>query len=292
MKDDLINAYLNCLYFENAEPNDLVYETSIDFGGKHYPQNGQVVIVAGGPGSGKGFIIDTLFAIDVKRVDPDHLKMLIKNNAYIQNKLAKQYDVDPKIFEMTTPEDVSVVHVLLKQIGLMDRYLEMIYTTAANAPEDRKPNLIFDRTIKDFSEFVYSVNQVKNIGYKPENIHFIWVLNDVNLALKQNSERERKLDENLLKSIHNNCARNMKFIFDLGEKISDYLNGDIWIVFNNREKDMKTKELNVGKYSKTKSHLVEDSNIVKIKSSGEPFEGLPNELTERIIEYVPENTWS
>ncbi|UQJ94980.1 hypothetical protein IANJMKHF_00074 [Klebsiella phage CPRSA] len=52
-------------------------EALITFGGRAYPKFGQVVILAGGAGSGKGFTLEKLLGIEGITLDVDALKKLV-----------------------------------------------------------------------------------------------------------------------------------------------------------------------------------------------------------------------
>ncbi len=60
----------------NHEVEGQIDEALITFGGKAYPKFGQVVILAGGAGSGKGFVNSNLLGIDGKVFDVDALNGL------------------------------------------------------------------------------------------------------------------------------------------------------------------------------------------------------------------------
>ena len=49
-------------------------EKLITFGGKAYPKYGHIVLMAGGAGSGKGFILSNLVGLEGKVFDVDELK--------------------------------------------------------------------------------------------------------------------------------------------------------------------------------------------------------------------------
>ena len=51
-------------------------EKLITFGGKAYPKFGNIVIMAGGAGSGKGFVLNKLVGVEGKVFDVDELKRL------------------------------------------------------------------------------------------------------------------------------------------------------------------------------------------------------------------------
>ena len=55
----------------------LILESGISLGKMVYPKFGNIVILAGGSGSGKGFVKDKLLLMDGKTFDIDSLKGLI-----------------------------------------------------------------------------------------------------------------------------------------------------------------------------------------------------------------------
>ena len=63
-----ISSYRSIIAESTDDWNVILKEALITFKGKQYPNFGQIVIVAGGPASGKGFVIDNLFDIFFQRV--------------------------------------------------------------------------------------------------------------------------------------------------------------------------------------------------------------------------------
>ena len=64
------------------------------------------------------------------------------------------------------------------------------------APPDKKPNLVLDRTFSYPREMERVVPGLIEAGYKPENIHIVFVMTDANIAV----ERNRAKDQSLMKS--------------------------------------------------------------------------------------------
>jgi dephospho-CoA kinase len=289
--NELMNAYYSSLYCESTDWNTIVSEAQITFGGKAYPKFGQVVIVSGGSGSGKGFVIDNLFGIEGKRFDVDYLKTQVAKNQQLRQKLSEEFNVPETIFDLKNSNDVSKVHEIMKKSGLKQKYENNIFMMAKNAAEDKKPNLIFDKTCKTFDDIYYIIKTVKEHGYKAENIHFVWVVSDYLTAVEQNNKRERKVDEYLLKSIHMSVANTMNYFFKMTDAIINYLNGDMWIVFNKKGVDSKVKKLKSGKYSNKENFYIEDANYFKVKSAGNKTINMTSELEHKIKSYVPAGTW-
>ncbi|UQJ94981.1 hypothetical protein IANJMKHF_00075 [Klebsiella phage CPRSA] len=100
------------------------------------------------------------------------------------------------------------------------------------APEDRKPNLIFDVTLKGMSKLASIARDVETLGYKKENVHIVWVMNDVHIAMQQNQKRDRVVPKEILMDTHEGAALTMAKILNMGDSLKQYMDGDIWISFN------------------------------------------------------------
>lgn len=69
------NSFLKEDLFLQEEFNILM-EKLITFGGEAYPKFGNIVLMAGGAGSGKGFVLSNLVGLEGKVFDVDELKTL------------------------------------------------------------------------------------------------------------------------------------------------------------------------------------------------------------------------
>lgn len=275
---------IEAMYETDYEDSNILVAKQITFGGKSYENYGQVVMVGGGSGSGKGFQISQLFGITGKSFDVDSLKEFVKKNNIIREKLSKKYGVDESVFDMKTPKDVSEVHNIIKEEGLQQKYENMIFNMAKYSDARTKPNLIFDKTFYSFVDFVYVTERVKEMGYDPKNIHFVWVVNDYKVALEQNKNRSRTVDENVVMNIHKNTSTTLKDILQLGDKLRSYMDGDFWISFNKIDVDVKSERLGDNNY-----HIT-DATYYKIKERGKhivSYEKLNKDMINKIREYVP-----
>lgn len=200
--------------------------------------------------------------------------------------LSEKYNVNESIFDLTTPEDISKVHSILKDSGLKQKYENNIFMMAKNADETKKPNLIFNKTCKGIEDILYICAKCKEAGYKPENIHLVWVLNNIETSLEQNKARSRTLSDIIVKSIHQRVAETMKLFLE--NDINDELNGDIWIVFNNR----KNNDIEATPLKQKDMYYIKNANMIKIKESGNSNINLDNSILNKIKNYVPVNTWN
>ena len=289
--DKFIREYYSTLFCESHDWNTIISEALINFGGKQYPPFGQIVIVSGGSGSGKGFVIDNLFGITGKRYDVDFLKTEVQKNEQIRKDLSERFHVPESVFDLKTAEDVKTVHSLMQLSGIKQKYEANIFAMAKYAPIDKKPNLIFDKTCSNIVDILTIISTCINHGYRPENIHLVWVLNDINTALKQNASRDRQVPPVILTSIHREVAATMKNFLNNFNEWPEKLNGDIYIVFNKKDKDVKSQKLKKGKYIPKNGYFITDSSYIKIKEAGKSNITIPEDILEKIKQYTPDNIW-
>ena len=151
-----------------AEQYETLLEKLITFGGKAYPNFGNVVIMAGGAGSGKGFVKDNLVGMEGFVFDVDKLKTLAAATPAIQKRIKDEMGVDIQDLanNLGNSENVSKLHGILGDyLKLDDRRLAAMYTSVMTASAERKPNLIFDVTLKDLRKLQNITRQVKALGY-------------------------------------------------------------------------------------------------------------------------------
>jgi hypothetical protein len=91
--------------------------------------------------------------------------------------------------------------------------------------------------MKNIGKLKKIVDSVTDMGYEKENIHIVWVVNDIDMAIKQNLERPRHVREDILMSTHQLVSETMAEIFKGNTNVNEYISGDFWIVFNKRFTD-------------------------------------------------------
>lgn len=242
---------------------------------------GNIVIFAGGTGSGKGFVLDNLLDISGKVFDVDKLKTLALRSPKIIERIKKETGEDISKLNLKNPDDTSLLHSLIKEIGLADRYQETAFASILLDDESRKPNLIFDMTLKDFDDLEEISMYAKRLGYLKSNIHIVWVVNDIDTAKAQNKHRERVVDEKRLEYIHMQVALTMSSIINYGTKISKYFDGKMYIVFNNKlQDDLYSIRNTVGNF------YIQDAKYVLIKKQNDNIQSLDRETQDKIMKYT------
>lgn len=264
---------------------DVLYDLHIEDNHNYVLESGLIA-----HNSGKGFQLDKLLGIEGKVFDVDHLKMLAINSTKFAQKVKDETGEDLKTFDMKVPANVGKIHELLSDVyNIPNKHQQTIFADILTKPKDRLPNLIFDVTLKDMGKLESISRNVANLGYEKQNVHLVWIVNDINVAIEQNAKRARVVPDEILMATHEGAALTMKKIIESGDGIKKYLDGDIYISFNKVGIDT-----NVEKSGKGGSY-VKDANYIKIKQQGKTTlngDKLEQAVYEKIKQYVPKvNSW-
>ena len=264
-------------------------EKLITFGGKAYPKFGNIVIMAGGAGSGKGFVLNKLVGVEGKVFDVDELKRLASKTPAIKKRVKKELGVDIEALgkDLKNPDNVSKLHDIIANFLGADKGKErMFYRTVLTAPADRKPNIIFDMTFKEITKLEKVANDASKLGYDKKNIHIVWVVNDIEVAQAQNAKRARRVPSEILINTHRGAANTMGDIINMGTKLKKYMDGDIVFAFNKVGVDANLATSGKG------GSYVKDANYFYVKKQGKAptsIDKLDKDIRRKIKGYVPKN---
>jgi len=245
--------------------------------GKPY---GQVIFLAGGAGSGKGFAISNFIqSSQFKVFDPDEMKMSYLKWNDIHNKYPELKGRD-----LRNPNDVSFLHQWVKSKGSEDKKINTFLSIAR--AKDILPNIIFDRTLKDNSDFAKLVPMLLEAGYRKENMHLIWVLTDFRVAVQQNFERRRTVPVNILIQTHAGAAKNMQDMLTKNYPYQ-YINGDAFVILGGPS---NTVMFEPSKQSATRvpNMVVKDFKYIKVKEAGQALDD-NDKVNKKILNWVYQN---
>lgn len=271
-------------FFEN------INEALITFGGKAYPRFNQAIILAGGAGSGKGFVLSNLIGLEGKTLDVDALKALAIRSDKFAKKVKEETGHDLSKFDLRKPENVGKLHDVIASVyNLPDKKQGTLMKSILASTPDRKPNLIFDTTLKDLGKLESITRNLIEVGYDKKNIHIVWVVNALEVAIEQNKNRNRVVPEEILLSTHEGASLTMHKVLNMGDRLQKYMDGTIVFAFNRVKVDSELdKSDKGGQYIKT-------ANYVRVKDVGrkqlKPKE-LSDEVQKKIKQYTPDiKTW-
>lgn len=278
---------------ELQESGEILLEKLITFGGKAYPNFGNVVIMAGGAGSGKGFVLSNLVGLEGKVMDVDALKTAAAKSKLIQKRVKDKTgeDIAAIASDLKNSENVGKLHDIIANVLQIDsRKQKVLMTGILAAPADRKPNLIFDTTLKDITKLGNLSRQLTNVGYDKANIHIVWVVNDIEVAKAQNLTRSRTVPAEILVNTHRGASQTMGDILNMGKTLKRYMDGDIVFAFNKVGVDSELKVSGGG------GKFLQDAKYFYVKRQGKPptpVAKLEKDIKAKISSYVPKAvTWA
>ena len=269
------------LSFQKYLTEQYLEEKIILYGqGKRY---GQIVFLAGGAGSGKGFAISNFMEKEKFKIrDVDEWK-----KAFI--KLADTKGTHPELkgLQLRNPKDVYKLHMFVKEIGIKDKSLELLLR---DANTNRLPNIMFDITMKDANDITEVLPKLIESGYDSKNIHLTWVLTNYAVAIVNNRNRERVVPEDIMLLSHEGAAKSMYEV--IKGKLPRGLNGAVRVILNNRENTIPYVDPETKKPMKTEQGdiIVKDFTYLTFKKEGKsmgPESGIKKQLLGWIASNVP-----
>lgn len=193
---------------------------------------GNIVILAGGAGSGKGFAAGNFLRKEnYKNLDIDEMK-----TGFLKiSKLKKKYP-ELRSLKLKNPDDVLKLHLWVKDRKLKDHRIANLLASISN--KNILPNILFDITAKEPSDLKEILPMLVEVGYDPKNINLVWVLANYKIALVRNKNRERVVPEDVLITTHKGAKSTMSDIIKSGGGAwvnNRYINGELHVILNNNE---------------------------------------------------------
>ncbi len=222
----------------------------------------QIVFLAGGAGSGKGFAISNFMQGEKFKVrDVDEWKRLILKINDIKRSNQELLGLNLK-----DPKDVFILHKHVEGMNLKDKTLELLLKGMS---QGRLPNIIFDVTMKHTKHISDVIPSLLNAGYQPKDIHVIWVLTDYSVAVKQNKSRSRVVPDDILLSTHEGAAQTMLDYIDRG--LPSGVDGAVHMILGGKDHTVfYTDEKGKAIKNSAGNLTVKDFEYVTIKKEGKP----------------------
>ena len=246
--------------------------------GKRY---GQIVFLAGGAGSGKGFAIKNFMEGEKFKIrDVDEWK-----KAYM--KLADTKGMYPEIMglKLKNPKDVYKLHMFVKKKNIKDKSLDLLLRDANTR---HLPNIMFDITMKDASDIGDVIPKLVEAGYDAKNIHLTWVLTNYAVAILNNRNRERVVPEDIMLLSHEGAATNMYDV--IKGKLPRGLNGGVRVILNNRDNTIVWADPDTKKPMKTSQGdiIIKDFTYLTLKKEGKSI-GPETDVKRQILSWIAAN---
>ena len=248
--------------------------------GKRY---GQIVFLAGGAGSGKGFAITNFMEKEKFKIrDVDEWKKAFQT-------LADTKGIYPEIqgLKLSNPKDVYKLHTFVRNKGIKDKTLDLLLQ---DSNTNRLPYIMFDITMKDANDIGDVLPKLIEAGYDSKNVHLTWVLTNYAVAIVNNRNRERVVPEDIMLLSHEGAAKSMYDV--IKGKLPRGLNGAVRVILNNRENTIPYVDPESKKPMKTEQGDIigKDFTYLTFKKEGKsmgPESGIKKQLLGWIASNVP-----
>jgi len=246
--------------------------------GKRY---GQIVFLAGGAGSGKGFAIKNFMEGEKFKIrDVDEWK-----KAFM--KLADTTNMHSEIkgLKLKNPKDVYKIHKFVRNKGIKDKTLELLLRDANTR---HLPNIMFDITMKDANDIGDIIPKLVEAGYAAKDIHLTWVLTNYAVAILNNRNRERVVPEDIMLLSHEGAATNMYDV--IKGKLPRGLNGGVRVILNNRDNTIVWADPDTKKPMKTSQGdiIIKDFTYLTLKKEGKSI-GPETDVKRQILGWIAAN---
>lgn len=138
-------------------------------------------------------------------------------------------------YDLHNPNNVTDLHNLVWDMNSAEKQMALMFSELGGT-RTHLPNILFDRTVSSPEALAESTKLALDLGYKANNIHFVWVLTGYDVALKQNSGRSRNVLNDIVFGTHSGAKRTMvEYLFKDYEKYG--INGDVAVVLGGRPKE-------------------------------------------------------
>jgi hypothetical protein len=138
-------------------------------------------------------------------------------------------------YDLHNPNNVTDLHNLVWDMNSAEKQMALMFSELGGT-RTHLPNILFDRTVSSPAALAESTKLALELGYKANNIHFVWVLTGYEVALKQNSGRSRNVLNDVVFGTHSGAKRTMvDYLFKDYENYK--INGDVAVVLGGRPKE-------------------------------------------------------
>lgn len=300
-------SFLEYIYKRDYEARMILDEKLILYNnGAKY---GQVVFLAGGAGSGKGFARKNFMQGENFKIrDVDDLKIAFQKlddlGKFTTSELLKKYgdnisEKDMAIIKsnvldkgyslkdlnLKIPEHVYALHVIVRATGAKNKTLDLLLDGAA---KNTLPNILIDSTFADMDDISNYMPKLLSSGYETKNFHVTWVLTHYEIAIENNKTRDRVVPEDILLKTHRGAAQTILTLVKTG--FPKEIDGGVYVVLNNPQNTMFIIDPKTGKHYKDikGKKVVGDFMYLTIKKPGKAIT-TDSDIKRQLYDWIQKN---
>lgn len=272
-------------WIKRNTPCDLS-ERALNIGNRSvaYPRFDNVLIIAGGAGSGKDFVLNNMINFTGKEFNVDDIKRyaIHMSSQQVIDQFYKKYGFHLNHLDLFDPEETAALHDFVSEKG-WDTKVQRAFFLAA-AQRSHKDNVIFNVTLKNATKIKTIGNLCDIGGYKKTNRHVVWVLTNFNEATKNNQTRARRVPTSIMQQSHRGVSKTLRELVENNDR--SVIDGDVYIIFNMRGADSDVTITSKG------VPVINRYTCYQIKKAGHPFESIEKiqkEIGDKLNSYVPDS---
>jgi len=235
----------------------------IIFGGESYPKFNNAIIMMGGAGTNKRRVVENLMQIEGEVFSYERgLEIALRSEKAKKKLLSWGFDIDT--LDMTKRKNITDVYQKLESMGELKRgFPSDDFSISQLSNIDNKPNIIDIDEVEDGIDFYNLVFRIKNYKYDKKNIHIVWVIEDFEDVKQRNlnSNDGRVISDTDLEVTRQGTGLLMCKFLNESLKLSEYMDGDIWLVLG-------------------------EQDIVQVKKAGSPIDN--DKFDDRILNIIYE----
>lgn len=230
---------------------------TITFGGESYPKNNTAVVMIGEAGTNKKEVAEKMMEINGEVFSTERALEEALRSEKAKKKLM-QSGFNLNILDMKDPKNITDVYNKLESMGEIKAGIPNDLSSKIMLGDKKnKPNLIYIDTVRDSINFYNLISSLLGSfkKYEKKDIHVVWVIEDyeeINSGVISDTD---------FKITNDGCGNLMSNILNGTLNLSEYMDGDIWLVLG-------------------------EHDIIQIKKAGSSIDD--NKFNDRILNLINE----
>lgn len=202
----MLDNEINSLY-EEAVRAALQIKNKIILEGVYDPGILKCIFMAGGPGSGKSYVVSEIFGVGSefkKSFTASGLKVSNSDTAF--ETMLKNHGINPKELDKIQKTDPDLWKKIAGGDGSIRDAAKRVTATQKKFYEQGRLGMIVDGTGHELSKIAGQRDRAQALGY---DCYMIFVNTTLPIALSRNRTRDRVLPENIVTSYWRKCQSNL-----------------------------------------------------------------------------------
>ncbi len=198
--------------------------------GVHDPGILKVYFMAGGPGSGKSYVVNQVFGFNQDSVSTVSMTTGLK---LINSDMAFEYELNRMGYEASKLADYRQDQATWDEVMKLRDKAKSVTKHRMDAYINGRLGMIIDGTGKDYAKITGWATMLKDFGY---DVHMIFVNTSLDVAQERNLQRERTLSPEMVEQMWKEVQQNIG-------KFQNFFKSKMFIVDNSGSDSSTVSEM-------------------------------------------------